>query len=161
MTPTTCRESCSAGSRSATLNHAGRKPHHGNTRFVNIFRQVHVPPSALVKQLSCLARDLRRHVAMPRHNKDLANEAEAAIAVAVAGTAHATAPPLSSQHHTLKYSLLGPSLTKSGQDGVDQKKVSEIIYNASKGRYDLQRLTLIHLASNNKQQILQQRRKQG
>jgi DNA polymerase kappa len=39
----------------------------------------------------------------------------------------------SSQHHTLKYSLLGPSLTKAGQDSVDQKKVSEIIYNASKG----------------------------
>lgn len=26
-------------------------------------------------------------------------------------------------HDTLKYSLLGPSLTKSGQDSVDQKKV--------------------------------------
>ncbi|KAK3720187.1 hypothetical protein LTR37_004011 [Vermiconidia calcicola] len=41
--------------------------------------------------------------------------------------------PAASQHHTLKYHLLGPSLTKSGQDGVDQKKVSEIIYNSSKG----------------------------
>ncbi|KAL2872899.1 hypothetical protein SGCOL_011960 [Colletotrichum sp. CLE4] len=38
-----------------------------------------------------------------------------------------------SEHETLKYSLLGPSLTKSGQDSVDQSKVSEIIYNASKG----------------------------
>lgn len=38
-----------------------------------------------------------------------------------------------SQHTSLKYSLLGPSLTKAGQDAVDQKKVSEIIYNASKG----------------------------
>ncbi|EPE33924.1 DNA/RNA polymerase [Glarea lozoyensis ATCC 20868] len=37
------------------------------------------------------------------------------------------------QHDTLKYSLLGPSLTKSGQANVDQSKVSEIIYNASKG----------------------------
>jgi DNA polymerase kappa len=45
----------------------------------------------------------------------------------------ADARPDASQHHTLKYHLLGPSLTKSGQDGVDQKKVSEIIYNASKG----------------------------
>ncbi|OBT78278.1 hypothetical protein VF21_03069 [Pseudogymnoascus sp. 05NY08] len=36
-------------------------------------------------------------------------------------------------HDTLKYSLLGPSLTKSGQDSVDQKKVSAIIYDASKG----------------------------
>ncbi|KAI9733064.1 MAG: hypothetical protein M1834_003609 [Cirrosporium novae-zelandiae] len=32
------------------------------------------------------------------------------------------------EHDTLKYSLLGPSLTKAGQDSV-----SEIIYNASKG----------------------------
>lgn len=37
------------------------------------------------------------------------------------------------QHDTLKYHLLGPSLTKAGQDSVDQQKVSEIIYNASKG----------------------------
>ncbi|TKX18414.1 DNA polymerase kappa [Elsinoe australis] len=43
------------------------------------------------------------------------------------------AGPAASQHHTLKYHLLGPSLTKAGQDAVDQKKVSEIIYNASKG----------------------------
>ena len=34
---------------------------------------------------------------------------------------------------SLKYHLLGPSLTKAGQDSVDQQKVSEIIYNASKG----------------------------
>ncbi|KAI1383981.1 DNA/RNA polymerase [Hypoxylon trugodes] len=38
-----------------------------------------------------------------------------------------------SKHDTLKYHLLGPSLTKAGQDSVDQSKVSEIIYNASKG----------------------------
>ncbi|KAI0879796.1 uncharacterized protein GGS22DRAFT_182809 [Annulohypoxylon maeteangense] len=37
------------------------------------------------------------------------------------------------QHDTLKYHLLGPSLTKAGQDSVDQSKVSDIIYNASKG----------------------------
>ncbi|KAH8690108.1 putative DNA-directed polymerase kappa [Talaromyces proteolyticus] len=37
------------------------------------------------------------------------------------------------EHKTLKYSLLGPSLLKAGQDAVDQRKVSEIIYNASKG----------------------------
>ena len=52
------------------------------------------------------------------------------------------------EHDTLKYSLLGPSLTKPGQDNVDQQKVhlpelggthaysikvSEVIYNASKG----------------------------
>ncbi|KAL4749856.1 hypothetical protein BDW72DRAFT_204408 [Aspergillus terricola var. indicus] len=34
---------------------------------------------------------------------------------------------------SLKYQLLGPSLIKAGQDSVDQRKVSEIIYNASKG----------------------------
>jgi DNA polymerase kappa len=28
------------------------------------------------------------------------------------------------EHETLKYSLLGPSLTKSGQDNVDQNKAS-------------------------------------
>jgi DNA polymerase kappa len=43
-----------------------------------------------------------------------------------------TAPP-QSQHHSLRHHLLGPSLTKAGQDGVDQRKVSEIIYEASKG----------------------------
>ncbi|KAA8645388.1 uncharacterized protein ATNIH1004_006807 [Aspergillus tanneri] len=37
------------------------------------------------------------------------------------------------EDETLKYQLLGPSLTKAGQDTVDQQKVSEIIYNASKG----------------------------
>lgn len=37
------------------------------------------------------------------------------------------------EHDSLKYHLLGPSLTKAGQDSVDQQKVSEIIYNASKG----------------------------
>ncbi|EMC94353.1 hypothetical protein BAUCODRAFT_111160 [Baudoinia panamericana UAMH 10762] len=63
---------------------------------------------------------------MPRHNDDLADEAQ--NAVGATGCA-----PAASQHHTLKYHLLGPSLTKSGQDGVDQKRVSEIIYNASKG----------------------------
>ena len=36
-------------------------------------------------------------------------------------------------HDTLKYHLLGPSLTKAGQDSVDQTKVAEIIYNSSKG----------------------------
>ncbi|KAF3358913.1 hypothetical protein VDGD_06035 [Verticillium dahliae] len=42
-------------------------------------------------------------------------------------------PKTVAEHDTLKYHLLGPSLTKAGQDSVDQNKVSEIIYNASKG----------------------------
>ena len=32
--------------------------------------------------------------------------------------------PGSSEHDTLKYHLLGPSLTKAGQDSVDQQKVA-------------------------------------
>ncbi|KAI0190804.1 impB/mucB/samB family protein [Astrocystis sublimbata] len=59
------------------------------------------------------------------------------MAEAATGADNAAAPettaPEASQHHTLKYHLLGPSLTKAGQDTVDQSKVSEIIYNASKG----------------------------
>ena len=43
------------------------------------------------------------------------------------------AEPIASQHHSLRHHLLGPSLTKAGQDSVDQKKVSEVIYEASKG----------------------------
>ncbi|KAH8169083.1 impB/mucB/samB family protein [Sarocladium implicatum] len=39
----------------------------------------------------------------------------------------------SDESKTLRYHLLGPSLTKAGQDKVDQSKVSDIIYNASKG----------------------------
>ena len=39
---------------------------------------------------------------------------------AVAETASA---PAVSEHDTLKYHLLGPSLTKAGQDKVDQQKV--------------------------------------
>ena len=31
--------------------------------------------------------------------------------------------PSATQHTTLKYSLLGPSLLKAGQDSVDQSKV--------------------------------------
>ncbi|KAG6006344.1 hypothetical protein E4U21_007147 [Claviceps maximensis] len=63
-----------------------------------------------------------------------------------AGDGHDT-PSTKNVEKSLKYHLLGPSLTKSGQDSVDQSKVklsellsnfdmlivSEIIYNASKG----------------------------
>ncbi|KAG8631140.1 hypothetical protein KVT40_000280 [Elsinoe batatas] len=60
-------------------------------------------------------------------------ESESAQAATDGGDEGGDGQPLASQHHTLKYHLLGPSLTKAGQDAVDQKKVSEIIYNASKG----------------------------
>jgi len=42
-------------------------------------------------------------------------------------------PTAESSRSSLHYSLLGPSLLKAGQEGVDQTKISEIIYNASKG----------------------------
>lgn len=55
-------------------------------------------------------------------------------AIEQAKNAASTTPiPEPSQHHSLKHHLLGPSLTKAGQDLVDQKKVSEIIYESSKG----------------------------
>lgn len=47
--------------------------------------------------------------------------------------ARLTDAPTILNHDTLKYHLLGPSLTKAGQDTVDQQKVSEVIYEASKG----------------------------
>ena len=34
--------------------------------------------------------------------------------------------PGTSEHGTLKYHLLGPSLTKAGQDSVDQQKVATL-----------------------------------
>ncbi|KAL8752163.1 MAG: hypothetical protein Q9184_005822, partial [Pyrenodesmia sp. 2 TL-2023] len=60
-------------------------------------------------------------VAEPFKNNDGTHPPTANAEVAVA------------EHDTLKYRLLGPSLTQPGQDTVDQRKVSEIIYNASKG----------------------------
>jgi hypothetical protein len=63
---------------------------------------------------------------LPRHRHN------AALTMTGQDAAPHTASP-SDQHDSLKYHLLGPSLTKAGQDSVDQQKVSEIIYNASKG----------------------------
>jgi DNA polymerase kappa len=45
----------------------------------------------------------------------------------------ADAPTTEEAHKSLRHSLLGPSLLKAGQDRVNQQKVGEIIYNASKG----------------------------
>ncbi|KAL5115956.1 hypothetical protein ACEQ8H_006178 [Pleosporales sp. CAS-2024a] len=80
----------------------------------------------------------RRPHAQPR--RALAAHAAAAPGAAKSRpTAHAPeARPgpsrtASNEHDSLKYHLLGPSLTKAGQDSVDQRKVSEIIYNASRG----------------------------
>jgi len=47
---------------------------------------------------------------------------------------HQTDPKSSADDlKTLKHRLAGPSILKAGQDTVDQKKVTEIIYNVSKG----------------------------
>ena len=43
---------------------------------------------------------------------------------AVVGDAEVEDGEAEQKHQTLKYSLLGPSLTKAGQDSVDQSKVS-------------------------------------
>ncbi|OTA76961.1 hypothetical protein M434DRAFT_25975 [Hypoxylon sp. CO27-5] len=64
------------------------------------------------------------------------------------------------QHETLKYHLLGPSLTKAGQDSVDQSKVSEIIYNASKGsKYFNHEEVRDKVLTQKIQQILQKKRR--
>ncbi|KAF4507560.1 hypothetical protein G6O67_004048 [Ophiocordyceps sinensis] len=61
---------------------------------------------------------------------------------------------------TLKYHLLGPSLTKAGQDKVDQGKVSNIIYNASKGSKFFNREEARDKVLTKKiEQILQRKRK--
>ncbi|KJZ77557.1 hypothetical protein HIM_03281 [Hirsutella minnesotensis 3608] len=61
---------------------------------------------------------------------------------------------------TLKYHLLGPSLTKAGQDSVDQSKVSEVIYNASKGSKYFNREEVRDKVLTKKiEQILQRKRK--
>lgn len=42
-----------------------------------------------------------------------------------------TSKEADSEHDTLKYHLLGPSLTKAGQDAVDQKKVRQMRFYAT------------------------------
>ncbi|OSS44389.1 hypothetical protein B5807_10916 [Epicoccum nigrum] len=80
-----------------------------------------------------------RHVPTESANASASTSGTAApptMNASAATPAPAPAPPpdaASTEHDSLKYHLLGPSLTKAGQDAVDQQKVSEIIYNASKG----------------------------
>jgi DNA polymerase kappa len=40
--------------------------------------------------------------------------------------------PPDEDYETLKYQLLGPSLTKAGQDSVDQQKVGLVMLSCSK-----------------------------
>ena len=68
--------------------------------------------------------------------------------------------PGGDKHNTLKYHLLGPSLTKAGQDSVDQQKVGpspvllDCLLISSKGFRD-------HLQCFERLQVLQQRGVQG
>jgi DNA polymerase kappa len=62
------------------------------------------------------------------NNDTLAPPSKEAIAAAIEAL-----PVPEAEQKSLKHHLLGPSVTKAGQDGVDLKKVSEIIYDASKG----------------------------
>lgn len=81
-----------------------------------------------------------RRLVSPKHGRSQPSDASAAAASTMTtpddpDTASRPQPSRtpSNEHDSLKYHLLGPSLTKAGQDTVDQQKVSEIIYNASKG----------------------------
>jgi hypothetical protein len=58
------------------------------------------------------------------------------------------------KHETLKYSLLGPSLTKSGQDNVDQQKVH--IQVMGEGHMLIRTGIGSHLQRVEREQILQQ-----
>ncbi|KAJ4990375.1 impB/mucB/samB family protein [Stagonosporopsis vannaccii] len=69
----------------------------------------------------------------PAPPPDLRQSTRAMRAAAQASDPPQPADAAITEHDSLKYHLLGPSLTKAGQDSVDQQKVSEIIYNASKG----------------------------
>lgn len=68
----------------------------------------------------------------PAANDHTSNDAQPALSSASSEQPNSDVPA-PSQHRSLKHHLLGPSLTKAGQDAVDQKKVAEIIYEASKG----------------------------
>lgn len=72
-------------------------------------------------------------MATPAPPPDLRQSTRAMRAEAHAPEAPQPPDAASTEHDSLKYHLLGPSLTKAGQDTVDQQKVSEVIYNASKG----------------------------
>ena len=68
--------------------------------------------------------------ATPAPPPDLRQSTRAMQAGAHAPESEQPPDAASTEHDSLKYHLLGPSLTKAGQDTVDQQKVSEIIYNA-------------------------------
>lgn len=95
------------------MNQDGTQSHEPTASAFNL-----VPPSAQPR----VQENDEEHDATTLDGKPLTQAIEDAKA--------ALAP---SQHHSLKHHLLGPSLTKAGQDEVDQKKVAEIIYEASKG----------------------------
>ena len=95
----------------------------------------HVPTESANASTSGTAAPptMNASMATPAPPPDLRQSTRAMRAEAHAPEAPQPPDAASTEHDSLKYHLLGPSLTKAGQDTVDQQKVSEVIYNASKG----------------------------
>ena len=95
----------------------------------------HVPTESANAYMSGTAAPptMNASKATPAPPPDLRQSTRAMQAGAHAPESEQPPDAASTEHDSLKYHLLGPSLTKAGQDTVDQQKVSEIIYNASKG----------------------------
>lgn len=109
-------DSCDAGRR---VNNAQQgDPYKPSTFCFSRWRRRTVYRKAAHNVWHNMTADDPWHEAKPLPEKD---EAENGVVA-----------PLASQHHTLKYHLLGPSLTKPGQDNVDQKKVGSFLF---KGLY--------------------------
>lgn len=60
---------------------------------------------------------------LPARDAERLSISTSKLAMATTGGQTAVSEPAQG-HDTLKYQLLGPSLTKAGQDDVDQRKVS-------------------------------------
>lgn len=54
---------------------------------------------------------------------EMTDDAQRLIPIALDTLVEPAVELAASEHDTLKYHLLGPSLTKAGQDSVDQQKV--------------------------------------
>ncbi|KAI5783341.1 putative DNA-directed polymerase kappa [Pyronema domesticum] len=86
----------------------------------------------LFKDLAPSFQRPREPISPPRKAADELDFAESSPASPV-GVAAAAGAGVGGGSTSLHHSLLGPSLMKAGQEGVDQQKVGEIIYAASVG----------------------------
>lgn len=104
------------------------------------FKQPATPPEVmgqkfeegLFKDLAPSFQRPREPISPPRKAADELDFAESSPASPV-GVAAAAGAGVGGGSTSLHHSLLGPSLMKAGQEGVDQQKVGEIIYAASVG----------------------------